>query len=64
MTEKPKVTLEELQKTISDVKELAEKSRVELEELIRKKPMESAGFIFIAGIVLGILLGASTARRN
>ena len=63
MSEK-KVTLEDLQETVGDVKELAERTRVELETMIKRKPLESAGIVFIAGIVFGLLIGTSIARRD
>ena len=64
MSEKPKITTEELQKRLSDLTELVESSRVELEGMIRRKPLESAGVAFLAGIVVGVLVGASIARRG
>jgi len=64
MSEKPKITTEELQKRLSDLTELVESSRVELEGMIRRKPLESAGVVFLAGIVVGVLVGASIARRG
>jgi len=64
MAEKTKMTLEELQKRLGDLKEYAERSRAELEVMIKKRPVESAGVVFIAGIVVGILIGSSIARRS
>ncbi len=64
MAEKPKVTIEELQQRIGDIKDYAEKTRLEIEEMVRKRPLESAGVVFIAGIVIGILIGTSIARRS
>jgi ElaB/YqjD/DUF883 family membrane-anchored ribosome-binding protein len=64
MAEKAKLTLEELQKRLGDLKEYAERTRVELEGMIKKRPVESAGVVFIAGIVVGILIGSSVARRS
>lgn len=64
MAEKAKLTLEELQKRLGDLKEYAERTRAEVEGMIKKKPVESAGVVFIAGIVVGILIGSSIARRN
>jgi len=64
MAEKPKVTIKELQQRIGDIKDYAEKTRLEIEEMVRKRPLESAGVVFIAGIVIGILIGTSIARRS
>jgi len=64
MAEKTRMTIEELQKRLGDLKEYAERSRAELEGMIKKRPVESAGVVFIAGIVVGILIGSSVARRS
>ncbi|MBS7650245.1 MAG: hypothetical protein QXI59_04445 [Candidatus Bathyarchaeia archaeon] len=64
MTEKVKLSPEELQKRIKEVRDLAEKSKLEIEEMLRKRPLESAGVVFIAGIVIGILIGVSLSRRS
>ncbi|MGQ9543352.1 MAG: hypothetical protein ACUVTM_04600 [Candidatus Bathyarchaeia archaeon] len=64
MAEKVKLSAEELQKRIKEVRDLAEKSKLEIEEMLRKRPLESAGVVFIAGIVIGILIGASLSRRS
>lgn len=64
MAERAKMTVEELQKRLGDLKEFTETSRVELEAMIKRKPLESAGVVFLAGIVVGVLIGASIARRS
>jgi len=58
------MTVEELQKRLGDLKEFTETSRVELEAMIKRRPLESAGVVFLAGIVVGVLIGASIARRS
>lgn len=63
MEEKTKVAIEDLHKTIGEVKDYTEKTRKELQETIKKKPLESAGTIFIAGVVIGLLIGTSISRR-
>ncbi|TRO59714.1 hypothetical protein [[Eubacterium] cellulosolvens] len=63
MEDKTKVTIEDLHKTINEVKDYTEKTRKELQERIKKKPLESAGAIFIAGVVVGLLIGTSMSRR-
>ncbi|MFC1506737.1 hypothetical protein ACFLQ6_06670 [Thermoproteota archaeon] len=74
MDEKPKKTIEDLHETISEVKdhtmklgkELKDSIKIdekELEETIKKKPLESAGVIFIAGIIIGLLIGSSVSRH-
>jgi len=64
LAERAKMTVEELQKRLGDLKEFTETSRVELEAMIKRKPLESAGVVFLAGIVVGVLIGASIARRS
>jgi len=58
------MTVEELQKRLGDLKEFTETSRVELEAMIKRRPLESAGVVFLAGIVVGVLIGASISRRS
>jgi len=62
MSEEKKPTAEELQKKVEDVTKLAKEYRGEFEEIMKRRPMESAGIIFIAGLVLGLLIGASSRR--
>ena len=64
MAERAKMTVEELQKRLGDLKEFTETSRVELEAMIKRRPLESAGVVFLAGIVVGVLIGASISRRS
>ncbi len=64
MTEKIKPTTEELQKRIEEVRKLSEKYRSELEDRVKTRPLESAGIIFVAGLVLGILIATSKSRRS
>jgi len=64
LAERAKMTVEELQKRLGDLKEFTETSRVELEAMIKRRPLESAGVVFLAGIVVGVLIGASIARRS
>ena len=63
-TEKVKPTIEDLDKTIKDVKKLADDSKIMLENRMKSKPLESATMILMAGLVLGILIGSATARRS
>ena len=65
--EKPaevKPQIEDLDKTIKDVKKLADDSKVILENRMKSKPLESASMIFVAGVILGVLIGSATARRS
>jgi len=62
--EKVKPTIEDLHQTIKDVKKLADDSKIMLEDRMKSKPLESATMIFMAGVVLGVLIGSATARRG
>lgn len=62
MSEEKKAREEEIEKRLEDLKKLVSKYRSELEEIMKRRPMESAGIIFIAGLVIGILIGASSRR--
>lgn len=64
MPRKSETNIEDIAGALSDIKDLVEKSKVELEEWISEHPLESAAFILMAGIVFGLLLGTSTSRRD
>ena len=56
--EKLHKTIVDLQKTIGEVNEYTTTTKKELQEKIQKKPLESAGILFIAAIIIGILIGS------
>ena len=62
--EKVKPSIEDLDKTINDVKKLADDSKIMLKNRMKSKPLESATMIFVVGVVLGVLIGSATARRS
>ena len=65
--EKPgetKPAIEDLQKKIKDVKKLADDSKAMLEDKMKRRPLESASMIFVAGVILGALLSSAIARRG
>ena len=64
MSEKIKLTVEDLQKRVQSIEEKARMYRTQLEETIKSKPLQSAGLIFVGGFVLGILLGVAVSRRR
>lgn len=55
---------DDLGEKLEDVKAVAEKSRAQVEKFIRRRPVESAGIIFIAGLLFGVLLGAAVGRKD
>ena len=62
--EEVKPSREDLHKKIKDVRKLADDSKAMLEERMKKRPLESASMIFVAGVILGVLIGSTTARRS
>ena len=62
--EEVKPTIEDLHEKIKDAKKLADYSKAMLEERMKRRPLESASMIFVAGIILGVLIGSATARRS
>ena len=62
MSEEKKPRVEELEKRFEEVRKLIKKYRGEFEEIMKRKPIETAGIIFIAGLVLGLLIRASSRR--
>ena len=64
MAEKIKPTMEDLQKRIQSMEETAQLYKTQLEDTIRSKPLQSAGAIFVGGLILGILLGIAVSRRS
>ena len=62
MSEEKKPRVEELEKRLEEVRKLVKEYRGEFEGIMKRKPIESAGIIFIAGLVLGLLIGSSSRR--
>ncbi|MEE9459295.1 MAG: hypothetical protein V3V84_06015, partial [Candidatus Bathyarchaeia archaeon] len=58
--EEVKPTIEDLHEKIKDAKKLADDSKAMLEERMKRRPLESASMIFVAGIILGVLIGSAT----
>ena len=64
MSDEVKPKVEDLQKKIEDVSKLAKEYKSELEERMKSRPLQSAGIILIAGLILGVLIGTSVSRRS
>ncbi len=64
MTEKVNPTIEDLQKRIEDMEEAAKKYRIQLEESVRSRPLESVAMFFAGGVVFGVLIGLAISRRQ
>jgi hypothetical protein len=62
--EESKLSIEDLQKKIKDVKKLTDDSKVILEDKMKHSPLESAAMIFVVGVIVGVLIGSTTARRR
>ena len=59
-----KYNAELMEKKIEDVKNLSKEYGAELEVMIERRPLESAAIIFVAGVILGILLGKGASKRS
>lgn len=58
-----KLSLEELNERINKLRKLTETSLSQIEELAKKRPVETTAMSFAIGIVLGLILGAAIAKR-
>lgn len=58
-----KISLEDIGERIAKLKELTETSLSQIEDLAKKKPVETMAMSFAIGIVLGLILGAAIAKR-
>jgi len=59
-----KYRIELMEKRIEDAKNISKEYGAELEVMIERRPLESAGIIFIVGVILGILIGEGAPRRS
>ena len=76
MSEKEKkLSLEDLQKKVNEVRELAERSRDQIKkltdkpkdqfkEVVEERPLESSATLFFFGLVVGLILGVAFSRRK
>jgi F0F1-type ATP synthase assembly protein I len=62
--EEAKPSIEDLYLKIKDVKKLADDSKTMIKERMKSRPLESAAMIFVAGVILGVLISSTTARRS
>ena len=60
--EETKPTLDDLYSTIKDVRKLTDDSKAIIEERMKSRPLESAAMIFVAGVILGVLIGSARRR--
>jgi ElaB/YqjD/DUF883 family membrane-anchored ribosome-binding protein len=58
-----KISLEDIGERITKLRELTETSLSQIEDLAKKKPVETMAMSFAIGIVLGLILGAAIAKR-
>ncbi len=55
---------EEMEKRMKEARDVAEKYRDQVKEVVEERPIESALVIFFVGFILGILFGAATSKRG
>ncbi len=58
-----KMSLEDLNEKVVKLKEFTERSFSQVEDLAKKKPVETTAMSFAVGIVLGLILGAAISKR-
>ncbi|MEM2123374.1 MAG: hypothetical protein QXE79_07035 [Candidatus Bathyarchaeia archaeon] len=58
-----KISLEDIGERITKLRELTETSLSQIEDLAKKKPVETVAMSFAVGILLGLVLGAAIAKR-
>ncbi len=63
-SEKIKHTVDKAQKKIVKLTKLSKEYESDLKRMMKKTPYESAGIIFIIGLVLGLIIGMSRRRRD
>ena len=56
--------LKEINRDVRNLKKASEKYSTDIEKIMKKRPLESAGIIFIAGLVLGVLIGVATCKKK
>lgn len=63
-SEKIKPAVDRAQKKIVKLTKLSKEYESDLKRIMKKTPYESAGIIFIIGLVLGLVIGMSRRRRD
>ena len=63
-SEKIKPAVDRAQKKIVKLTKLSKEYESDLKRIMEKTPYESAGIIFIIGLVLGLIIGMSRRRRD
>ncbi len=49
-------TIDELGDKLEDVRAVAEQTRAQVESFVRKRPIESVGMFFLAGLLFGVVI--------
>ncbi len=56
--------IDNLQEKVEDARAVAEQSRAKVESFVRKRPIESAGMFFLAGLLFGLVIGIVASRSD
>jgi ElaB/YqjD/DUF883 family membrane-anchored ribosome-binding protein len=56
--------IDNLQEKVEDARAVAEQSRARVESFVRKRPIESAGMFFLAGLLFGLVIGIVASRSD
>ncbi len=56
--------IDNLQEKVEEARAVAEQSRARVESFVRKRPIESAGMFFLAGLLFGLVIGIVASRSD
>ena len=63
-TKENKTTITELHNKLEYAKKTANEYKVQLKDMMNRKPMQTAAVLFLAGLVSGVIVGAVKARHR
>jgi len=63
LTKKSKPDRGDLEKKIGEVILSTERTKLEIQEMIKQRPIESASAIFVIGMIIGLLIARSISKR-
>jgi len=58
------MTIEDIGERLEEIRVVAENSKAQIESFVRRKPIQSAGIFFFAGLLFGMMVGLVGSRRD